>query len=198
MFTVPTDVSKPEEAERLIERTVERFGRIDVLINTAGLMLVGAEPTLTLDDMRALMDVNFWGAVYTSRAALPYMRQARFGRIANVSSIGGRFAAPPMMPYAVSKFALTGFTKGLRPEACAQHFFVTGIYPSMIPTGGHRHAWFKGDQEAEYAWFSLGDVLPMVATSAEKAARLAIRAIQGGDPEVIIGLGARLMIALTV
>jgi NAD(P)-dependent dehydrogenase (short-subunit alcohol dehydrogenase family) len=196
VLAVPTDVSKPDEAGRLIDLTVGRFGRIDVLINTAGLMLVGAEPTLTLDDLRSLMDVNFWGAVHTSRAALPHMRNAQFGRIANVSSIGGRFAVPHMLPYTVSKYALTGYTKGLRLEALRDNVFVTGIYPSTIRTGGHRHAWFKGNQEAEYSWFSLGDVIPGLAISAEKAARMAIRAIQCGDPEVIIGLPARLTIAI--
>lgn len=193
---IPTDVSDPAEARRLIERVVERFGGIDVLINTAGLMLVGAEPTLTLDDMRRLMAVNFWGAVHTSMAALPHMRRARSGRIANVSSIGGRLALPHMIPYTASKFALAGYTKALRPEALRDGVYVTGIYPAPMRTGGHRHAWFKGDREAEYAWFSLGDVLPVAATSAESAARAAIRGIQGGDPEVIVGLGARLGIAL--
>jgi NAD(P)-dependent dehydrogenase (short-subunit alcohol dehydrogenase family) len=195
-LAVPTDVANPDQARRLIDLTVERFGRIDVLINTAGLMLVGAEPTLTIDDLQTLMNVNFWGAVYTSRAALRYMRPAKFGRIANVSSVGGRFAAPHMQAYTVSKFALTGYTKSLRPEALRDNVFVTGIYPSTIRTGGHRHAWFKGNEEAEYSWFSLGDVLPGVATSVETAAQRTIRAIQGGDPEVIIGLGARLKIAI--
>lgn len=196
VLAIPTDVSKPEEAERLIDLTVERFGRIDVLINTSGLMLIGAEPTLTLDDFRTLMDVNFWGAVYTSRAALRHMRRAHFGRIANVSSIGGRFAAPHMMTYTASKFALTGYTKSLRPEALRDNIYVTGIYPSVMRTGGHRHAWVKGNQEAEYSWFSLGDVIPGVATSVETAARLTLQGIQGGDPEVIIGLGARIKIAI--
>jgi NAD(P)-dependent dehydrogenase (short-subunit alcohol dehydrogenase family) len=196
VLAVPTDVAKPDQAERLIAQTVERFGRIDVLINTAGLMIVGAEPTLSLEDMHWMMNVNFWGAVHTTRAALPHMRRARFGRIANVSSVGGRFAAPHMLPYTVSKFALTGYTKSLRPEALRDNIYVTGIYPSVIRTGGHRHAWIKGNQEAEYSWFSLGDVIPGVATSVETAARIAIHAIQSGDPEAIIGLGARLKIAI--
>jgi NAD(P)-dependent dehydrogenase (short-subunit alcohol dehydrogenase family) len=196
VIACPTDITKPNDAQGLIELVVERFGKIDVLINTAGLMLVGAEPTITLDDMRTMMDTNFWGAVYMTRAALPYMRRARFGRIANVSSIGGRFAAPHMQPYTVSKFALTGYTKSLRPEALRDNIFVTGIYPSVMRTGGHRHAWIKGNQEAEYSWFSLGDVIPGVATSVETAARMALEAIQFGDPEVIIGLGGRLKIAI--
>jgi short-subunit dehydrogenase len=101
-----------------------------------------------------------------------------------------------MQPYTVSKFALTGYTKSLRPEAIRDNIYVTGIYPSTIRTGGHRHAWIKGNQEAEYSWFSLGDVIPGVAVSVETAARMAIRAIQGGDPEVIIGLPGRLKIAI--
>lgn len=195
VLAIPCDVSKPEEAENLIDTTIERFGRIDILINAAGLMLVGAEPTLTLDDLHKLMDVNFWGAVHTCRAALPHMRRKRFGRIANVSSLGGRFAVPHMQAYTVSKFALTGYTKSLRPEALRDNIYVTGIYPTAIRTGGHRHAWFKGDQEAEYSWFSIGDVVPGVATSVETASRMALRGIQGGDPEVLIGLGSRFKLA---
>ncbi len=69
VIAAPTDVSDPRQAQELIDLTVERFGRIDVLINTAGLMLVGAEPTITLDDMRTLMDVNFWALC--TRQGLP-------------------------------------------------------------------------------------------------------------------------------
>lgn len=196
VLAIPTDVSHPDEAKRLIDRTVEHFGRIDVLINIAGLMLVGAEPTLTLEDFHTLMNVNFWGAVHTTRAALPHMRKAKFGRIANVSSVGGLFAAPHMMPYTTSKFALTGFNKSLRPEALRDNVYVTGIYPMTMRTGGHRHAWFKGNQEAEYAWFSLGDVLPGLSMSVEQAARMTILGLQAGDPEVIIGLIGRVKTAV--
>ena len=195
VLAVPTDVTNEQEARRLIERTVEDFGRIDVLINNAGLMLVGAAPTIGLDDMHRLMDTNFWGAVHTTRAALPHMRRRRFGRIGNVVSVGGRFVVPHMIPYIASKFALTGFTRALRVEAGRDNVLVTGIYPATIRTGGHTHAWFKGDQAAEYRWFALSDALPGVATSAETAARKALGAIEHGDPEVIIGLSARLAVA---
>jgi NAD(P)-dependent dehydrogenase (short-subunit alcohol dehydrogenase family) len=196
VLAVPTDVSKEADARQLIDVTVERFGRVDVLINTAGIILVGPEPALDTEDFRTLLGVNFWGAVHTTRAALPYMRRAKFGRIANVSSLGGVSVAPHMLPYTVSKYALTGYTKGLRPEALRDNIYVTGVYPSVIHTGGHRHAWFKGDLEAEYSWFSLGDVLPGVAVSVETAARKTIRGIQAGDPDVFIGMGVRLRMAL--
>ena len=123
------------------------------------------------------------------------MRERQFGRIANVSSVGGRFVIPHMVPYIASKHALTGFTKALRAEVSRDNILVTGIYPATIRTGGHAHALFKGDREAEYAWFGLADALPGLSTSADSAARQAIKAIQGGDPETIIGLSARLNIA---
>lgn len=195
-IAVPTDVAKEDQARALVERAVAEFGRIDVLINNAGLMLVGVEPALSEEDFRSLMETNFWGAVHTARAALPHMRAARSGRIANVSSIGGRMVVPHMLPYIASKFALTGFTKALRTEASRDNVFVTGIYPATIRTGGHTHAWFKGDREAEYAWFALADALPGLSISAERAAKAAIHAIQGGDPEALIGLSTKLAVAL--
>lgn len=196
VLAVPTDVTDETQARNLIDTAVKRFGRIDVLINNAGLMLVGPEPTLTTEDFRSLMDTNFWGAVYTSRAALTHMRAARSGRIANVSSIGGRAIVPHMLPYVASKFALTGFTKALRVEAAQDNVLVTGIYPTTIRTGGHRHAWIKGDRESEYGWFALSDTIPGLSISAERAASAAIRGIQGGDPEVLVGLPTRLAIVL--
>ena len=195
VLTVPTDVTDEAQARALIDAAIGRYGRVDVLVNNAGLMLVGAEPTVTLDDFRKLMETNFWGAFHTSRAALPHMREARSGRIANVSSIGGRAVVPHMLPYIASKFALTGYTKGLRVEASRDNVFVTGIYPATIRTGGHAHAWIKGDKRAEYAWFALADSVPGLSISADKAAAMAIRGIQAGEPEVVIGLSARLALA---
>ncbi len=194
-LAVPTDVSDEDQARRLILTAAERFGRIDVLLNNAGLMLVGAVPTLTIEDFRSILNTNFWGTVNPTMAALPIMREQQFGRIANVVSVGGRFVIPHMAPYIASKFALTGFTRAIRAEASRDNVLVTGIYPATIRTGGHTHAWFKGDTQGEYRWFALADTLPGLSTSAEAAATQAIRAIQGGDPEVIIGLAARLNVA---
>ena len=195
VLVVPTDISVESQANDLIAKALEHFGRIDVLINNAGQILVGAQPTLSLDDYRDLMATNFWGAVYTSHAALPFMRERGEGRIANVGSVGGRFAIPHMLPYVASKYALTGYTKALRAEAARAGVLVTGIYPATIRTGGHTHAWFKGDADAEYRWFALSDSIPGIATSAEIAAEKAIFAIQAGDPEVIIGLAGKLNVA---
>ena len=191
VLPVPTDVGEPDEAARLAARAVERFGRIDVLFNNAGIISVGPVQAMTRDDFEAVLKTNFWGALNVTLAVLPTMQAQGFGRIGNVSSVGGRFVIPHLVPYTTSKFALTGLTRALRAELARDGILVTGIYPSTIRTGGHTHALFKGDHEAEYAWFGLSDTLPGLSISAERAAEASIRAVCQGDPEVIIGLPAR-------
>jgi NAD(P)-dependent dehydrogenase (short-subunit alcohol dehydrogenase family) len=110
------------------------------------------------------------------------MRAQRFGRIANVVSVGGRAAMPHLLPYTASKFALTGLTQGLRAELAKDNILVTGIYPATMRTGGHTHAWFKGNREAEYTWFALSDSVPILSTSAEYVARRLWQAVCNGDP----------------
>ena len=193
---VPTDVTKPEEADRLVARTFERHGRIDVLVNNAGIIGVGPLEEMTLDDFRSMMETNFWGALHCTMAVLPHMRSRRFGRIANVGSVGSKSAMPHLLPYTASKFALAGLTKGLRAELAAEDIFVTGVYPATMRTGGHTHAWFKGDQEAEYTWFALGDTLPLLSTSAETVAEALWEAVRHGDAEVNLGWQTHIAVVL--
>lgn len=196
VLAVPTDVTDEGQVRALVARTLDRFGRIDILINNAGTILVGPMEAMTLDDYRRVMATNFWGALHCTLAVLPQMRAQKFGRIANVDSIGGLVAAPHLLPYTISKFALTGLTKGLRAELVKDNIFVTGIYPGTMRTGGHTHAWFKGDHQAEYTWFGLSDTVPLASISAERVARTLWRAILDGDPQVVIGWHARAAAAL--
>jgi short-subunit dehydrogenase len=99
---------------------------------------------------------------------------------------------PHLLPYTSSKFALAGFTKGLRSEVAKDGILVTGIYPSTMRTGGHSHAWIKGEAGAEYTMFALSDTIPGVSTSAEHVARSLWRAVRDGDPEVNVGWQANL------
>ncbi len=194
VLAVPTDVSKQEEADRLIARAVEQFGRIDVLVNDAGIMLVAPVEDMTSDDFERVMATNFWGAVYTSLAAIPHMRRQHFGRICNVVSIGGKVSVPHMLPYTSSKFALSGFSEGLRAEVAKDNIYVTAIYPGTIRTGGHAHVEVKGDHEAEYSWFGLGDTIPGLSVSADRCAEALWDATLHGDPEVVFGLQAKLAV----
>ena len=194
VVSVPTDVSRREDADRLIARAVEEFGRIDVLINNAGTMVVGPIESLTIEDYERVMATNFWGEVYTTLAALPTMRAQGFGRIGNVVSVGGKAAIPHMLAYTASKFALTGFTEGLRAEVAKDNILVTGIYPGTIRTGAHPHVDVKGDHEAEYSWFALSDTIPGLASDAGACALKLWDAVLHGDPEVVVGLNAKFLI----
>lgn len=187
VLVVPTDVREPQQAQRLIDRAIDHYGGIDVLINNAGIITVGPVEAMHLGDFHDAMATNFWGAVHTTMAVLPQMKKQGFGRIANVSSQGGKSAFPHMLPYTTSKFALTGFTEGLRAELVKDNILVTGIYPATMRTGGHTHARFKGNHEAEYAWFGAGDSLPLISTSARHVASTLLRAVCNGDPEVLVG-----------
>ena len=194
VLTVPTDVSDEGQVRTLIARAVERFGKIDILVNNAGTILVGPAGTMTADDFKQAMATNFWGELYPILAVLPQMKAQGGGRIANVVSVGGKVAVPHLLPYSASKFALTGLTEGLRAELAKDNVLVTGIYPGTIRTGGHTHALFKGDHQAEYTWFALSDTIPGVSSSAESAAKRLWDAVLNGDPEVVVGWNARLAI----
>ena len=182
VLAVPTDVSDEGQVRNLVARAIERFGKVDVLVNNAGTIQVGPAESMTVDDFRQAMAINYWGELLPTLALLPHMKTQGGGRIANVVSVGGKVSVPHLLPYCASKFALTGLTQGLRAELAKDNILVTGIYPGTIRTGGHTHAQFKGDHEAEYTWFALSDTIPGVSTSAESAARQPLAGRPGRRP----------------
>jgi short-subunit dehydrogenase len=196
VLSVATDVRDEAQARSLIDRTIAEYGHIDILINNAGIIQVGPLKAMTLDDFEQAMATNFWGAVHTTLAALPHMRAAGGGRIGNVVSFGGKVAAPHMAPYSASKFALAGFTQGLRSELAKNNIYVTGLYPGPMRTGGHANAIFKGDQKAEFTWFAISDSLPLASSSAETAAKRLLQGVCDGEAEVRVGLKTYLAAAL--
>jgi short-subunit dehydrogenase len=129
-------------------------------------------------------------------AVLPQMRQRRTGRIVNISPIGGKVSVPHLLPYVVSKFALSGFSEGLHAELAKDGIVVTTVIPGLMRTGSPPHAFFKGKNQAEYAWFSIGDSLPFITISAERAAEQILEACQRGDPEVTLTWPAQLAVLL--
>jgi NAD(P)-dependent dehydrogenase (short-subunit alcohol dehydrogenase family) len=100
-----------------------------------------------------------------------------------------------MLPYISGKFALTGFSHGLRTELLEHGVHVTTVCPGLMRTGSHLHAEFKGQHEREYVWFALGNAIPGLSVSAESAARSILAATARGDAELVIGLPAKLAVA---
>lgn len=115
VFAVKTDVSKEVDCKSLIDKAIEKYGRIDVLINNAGISMRAMFKDLDLDVIRQLMDVNFWGTVYCTKYALPYVLSQK-GSIVGVISIVGHVGLPARTGYASSKFAIRGFLDTLRIE----------------------------------------------------------------------------------
>jgi NAD(P)-dependent dehydrogenase (short-subunit alcohol dehydrogenase family) len=192
LFAIPCDVSRQEEVEAAIERVIECYGRLDVLINNAGVIQVGPFDHMTVKDFEEAMAVHLWGPLYTTLAALPHMRQQGGGRIVNISSIGGKVSVPHLLPYSTSKFALVGLSDGLRAELAQDRIYVTTVCPGLMRTGSHFNALFKGQHAGEFTWFSMLDALPVTSTTAQNAARQIIEACRYGDPELVITLQARL------
>ena len=192
VFTVPADVTIREEAELAIAKVREHFGSIDVLVNNAGTIAVGPMEVMTVDDYRSSLNTHFWGPFFTTTAALRHMRQRGQGRIVNISSIGGKISVPHLLPYSVGKFALTAFSEGLRSELRKDNILVTTVCPGLMRTGSPRNAFFKGQNEAEYAWFSISASVPLFSIGAQRAARAIVNACERGKAEVILSVPAKL------
>ncbi|MFO7170481.1 MAG: SDR family oxidoreductase [Chloroflexota bacterium] len=193
VLAIQGDVRRPEEARRAVEHVVEQFGRIDVLINNAGVIQFGPLAHMTVDDFRDALDVHLWGPVHTSLAAAAHMRRQGGGRIVNIASFAGQVAAPHLVPYSTSKFALVGFSDGLRAELAADNIRVTTVCPGLMRTGSHLQAMFKGRHEQEFAWFAIFDSLPLLSIDARAAAAAILDACRRGDPSLTLTLPARVL-----
>jgi NAD(P)-dependent dehydrogenase (short-subunit alcohol dehydrogenase family) len=132
---VALDVTDPQAAEAAVQLMVAEFGRLDVLINNAGYANVSAIEDTTLEDFRAQVETNFWGAVHLSKAALPVLRAQRGGHIVQVSSVSGRLApAAGLGAYVTAKFALEGFSEALAVEVEQFGVNVTIVEPGAMAT----------------------------------------------------------------
>jgi short-subunit dehydrogenase len=188
VLTIPCDLRKRDEVDAAINKVVQRFGTIDVLINNAGIIQVGPLEHMTMEDFEDALAVHFFGPLYTTLAVLPHMSRSGGGRMVNISSMAGKMAVPHMLPYVASKFALTGLSDALRLELRRENIFVTTVCPGLMRTGSPPNAQFKGKHRAEYAWFAISDSLPLISMDAARAARKIIAACRRGAPRLILGI----------
>lgn len=193
ILAFPCDIRDRREAEAAIERVVREYGRIDVLINNAGVIQAGPFEHMQVEDFEEALAVHLKGPLYLTKAAFPYMRLQGGGRIVNIASIGGKVALPHFLPYTASKFALVGFSAGLRVELAKNNIIVTTVCPGIMRTGSHVNAQFKGRHQEEFTWFSLSAAIPGFSISARRAARQIIAACRRGDAELMITPQARML-----
>ena len=194
VLTLQCDIRRRAEVRLAMDRILERWSAVDVLINNAGVIQVGPLEHMTTEDFENAMATHFWGPLHLMWEAVPSMRRRGFGRIVNISSIGGKMAVPHMAPYSASKFALVGLSDSVRTELNQYGIRVTTVCPGLMRTGSPLNADMKGQHEAEYAWFVISGSTPGLSISAERAARKIIDACRYGDPELTISLPAKLAV----
>ena len=186
VLTLPCDVRDRAQVEEAVGRVLGRFGRVDVLINNAGVIQVGPLENMDVEDFENAMAVHFWGPLYTMLAAVPAMKRQGGGRIVNIASIGGKVAVPHLVPYSASKFALVGLSDGVRAELAGDNIKVTTVCPWLTRTGSYLNAQFKGQHERELGWFAAGASLPLVSMDAEVAARRIVESCRRGDARLML------------
>jgi short-subunit dehydrogenase len=133
VLAVKTDVSLEEECKRLIDKAVNEYGGIDILVNNAGLSMRGLFEETDLAVLKKLMDVNYWGTVYCTKHAMPYLLKAR-GSVIGISSIAGFQGLPGRTGYSSSKFAMHGFLETLRVETLKKGLHVMIAAPGFTST----------------------------------------------------------------
>ncbi|GAB2563547.1 SDR family NAD(P)-dependent oxidoreductase [Spirosoma aerophilum] len=203
VYTEVCDVTNKIQIDHFAENVRQVFGPVDVLINNAGTIIVTPYEHATEDDFRQAMDTHFWASFYMINAVLPQMlsrepgkKSERRGSIVNITSIGGKLAVPHLLPYATSKFAMVGYSEGLRAELMNKDIYVTTVCPGLMRTGSPRNAIFKGQNEKEYAAFKISDSIPFFTINSTEAARQIVDACRYGEAERTITLSAKVGAAL--
>ena len=190
VLAMTVDVTDQADVDHLAEALLAHLGPVDVLVNDAGVITVGPFDEMTVADYETAMKTHFFGPLYTTMAFLRGMRERGHGRIVNISSIGGKISVPHLLPYCTSKFALSGFSEGVRAAVKRDGVYVTTVSPGLMRTGSPRHAEFRGRLEEEYGWFASADSMPGLSIDAARAARMIVDACVHGDSELIMPASA--------
>lgn len=180
VIAIQTDVSSEPECENLIKKTVQHFGTIDVLINNAGISMRAIFEETEIDVLKRLMDVNFWGTVYCTKFALPYILKTG-GSIVGISSIAGYKGLPGRTGYSASKFAMQGFLEVLRIENMYKGLHVLIACPGFTASNIRNSALSKdGTMQGE----SPRDESKMM--TAEETAKKIIKAVSKRKPRIVL------------
>jgi NADP-dependent 3-hydroxy acid dehydrogenase YdfG len=160
-LAVPADITTSQAAAEAVERTVQGLGRLDTVVNNAGLMLLGPTPGADLSEWQRMIDVNLMGLMYTTHAAIPHLVKAatdgprQVSDIVNISSLNGRHAFAMSAVYSATKFGVGGFSEALRQELGRQHVRVSVVEPGSVDTELRTH---NSDVVQQLIAAGLGDI----------------------------------------
>jgi short-subunit dehydrogenase len=181
------DVTSADQVMQTMQQVVERYGRIDILINNAGYGVFESFIDASLDAFESMMDVNYMGTVRCTKAVLPHMLQSGGGHIVNVASMAGKIGSAKSSGYSATKHAVLGFTNSLRQELAGTGIYLTAINPGPVDTPFFDRADPSGNYVKNIQWFML---------KPEQVARKVLRAIKNRIPEIdmplMAGVGVKL------
>jgi NAD(P)-dependent dehydrogenase (short-subunit alcohol dehydrogenase family) len=196
VYPIQLDVTDNKQIKAAVEHAIERFGRIDVLVNNAGFGIIGAAEAFSDEQVRSQLETNLYAPIEITREVLPYMRQQRSGRILQISSIGGRVGSSGVSIYQAAKFGLSGFTEALAGEVAPLGIFVTSVEP-----GGFRTDWagasmtyappiegYETTVDLRANFFTSGQYSPM--GDPDKAANVMLELVDHPQPPVHLVLGS--------
>ncbi|MCE5291518.1 MAG: SDR family oxidoreductase [Nocardiaceae bacterium] len=187
------DVRQKEAVHAYADLVAAHFGTVNLVINNAGITIFGSVEESPYKDIEKVMDVDFWGVVYGTKAFLPYLIASGDGHVVNVSSVFGLFGFPRQSSYNAAKFAVRGFTESLRQEMLIERHpvKVTCVHPGGIKTNIVKNASSSIDEDLSTMQRVFEEVL--TRTSPEDAAKTILNSVKNGDAKCLIGLDAKVM-----
>jgi short-subunit dehydrogenase len=184
------DVADEEGVRLFADDVAKQHGRTTLLINNAGVSLHGDFEEISLDDLRWLMNINFWGTVYGVKYFLPMLKRERRAHIVNLSSVFGIIAPAGQCAYSASKFAVRGFTEALRHEFAGGDVNVSCVHPGGIRTAIARRSRIGAGASASKREANIARFERMARTPPEKAAARILRGVERREPRILIGADA--------
>lgn len=188
------DVSSENEMRSFADDVINQHGRVTHVINNAGVALGGAVNEVSLDDIRWLMGINFWGVVHGTKVFLPHLERESSAHIVNISSIFGIFAPPGQAAYCASKFAVRGFTECLRQELAGSNIAVSVVHPGGVSTNIANDARIGEGvtmTETQIKERKKRINKNLARTTPDEAAEIIVRGIRARAPRILIGSDAR-------
>ncbi|HUJ73198.1 MAG TPA: SDR family NAD(P)-dependent oxidoreductase [bacterium] len=191
--THTVDVADAARMARFAAEVQERHGKAHLLINNAGVALLGTVQMLSLENLHWLMGINFWGVVHGVRCFLPILQQQEQGHIVAMSSVFGLVAPPGQAAYSASKFAVRGFMEALRHELAGSTVGVSCVHPGGVRTRIAAKARTEAGVPEGERQRVLTRFEAMARTTPEQAARRILQGVRAGEPRILIGADARRM-----
>ncbi len=185
------DVAKREQVAEFADKVIRDFGKVDLVINNAGVSSSGGVHELTYDTLEWTININLWGVIHGTKAFLPHLMERSEAGIVNISSVYGLLGIPGQAAYCTSKFAVRGFTESLRQELSNTNIFVTLVFPGGIKTNIAKNSRTDYSVDAETYKKGLQEFETTLKTSPEEAAQAIINGIKHKSPRVLIGKDAR-------